>query len=255
MFVTSLTILLFLFNGDLTVINMMVGWLSQYQGDIAQSLTYVAILGFGIVAAKSEGYSLRKIGISKRQFGESLPAFMALALGTAAVAIYSGDWTLLTEQLSVGTLAVLIATVGFAAFVEEFIFRGYVQNGTTRRFGVAAGIAVSGLVFALAHIPVDLGSLDLGSGLLPVAASLAYSAFGRLFFGVVGFALVYYLTNNLFITFLTHSFYDFSVLYLAPPDGSIGYRLLFLGATYAAIIVMYGRKGFPSAIKTLPARA
>ncbi len=246
-FVVSLTLLMFLFNGDLTGLALLFSGLSQYQGYISQSLVYLAVLGFGAVAMRTEGFSWRTIGMSKGNLLLALPILLILVVGTMVIAVFSGDWGQAVAQLGSGpSPAVVLAALVFASFVEEYVFRGYVQNGTTRRFGVTAGIVVSAGVFSLAPLPTDFAGLNAGAGLTYIIEFLSFSAVGRFFFGVLAFSTVYYLTRNFFITFFTHALYDISVFYLAPPDGSIVYRSLFIVVPYVAYFFLLRRGGVPS---------
>ncbi len=245
-FVVSLTLLLFLFNGDLSALTVIYAGIAQYQGYISQSLAYVAILGFGIIAMKSEGISWKDIGTSRGDLMAALPVLAALGVATVAVAALNGDLAAALQQSGSGSYpAVFLGAICFASFVEEYVFRGYVQNGTAKRFGVTMGILVSAVVFSLAHVPTDLNGLDLSAGLLAVFQYLAYSAVGRFFFGVLAFSTLYYLTGNFFLSFFTHVFYDISVFFLAPPDGSFIYRSLYLVIPYVAAFTLFGRYGLP----------
>lgn len=186
---------------------------------------------------KTEGMSLRSIGASRWNLTMALPVFATLAAGTAAVAAYSGEWSRAVTRFGSGaSLLFLLTAVVFGSFVEEYIFRGYVQNGTTRRFGVTAGIVVSASVFALAHVPTDLGRMDLGSGFLSLVPFLTYSAIGRFFFGVMAFSTIYYMTGNFFISFFTHAFYHVSVFYLMPGANSFVYRSLYIVIPYVTVL-------------------
>ncbi len=238
-FVVSLTLLMFLFNGDLAGLSLFFSGLSQYQGYISQTLVYLAVLGFGAVAMKAEGLSWHAVGVSKRNLLLALPVLIVLVGGTIAIAIFTGDWTQTVGQWGSGPSPIaLLGAIVFASFVEEYVFRGYVQNGTARRFGVTAGIVVSAAVFSLAHVPTDISGLGANSGLAYMIESLAFSASGRFFFGVLAFSTIYYLTGNFFITFFTHALYDISVVYLAPPDGSVIYRSLFIIVPYVAFFIL-----------------
>ena len=245
-FVISLTLLLFLFNGDIATASTLFPALTPYQSYIEQSLVYLAILGFGATAMKSEGLTFASIGASKKDLVTALPILAALAAATFGVSVANGDLTSATGRLELGmSPLVLLGAICFGSFVEEYIFRGYVQNGTTRRFGVKAGIIVSAAVFALAHVPTDLSGLSFSSGVSYVVLFLVFAAVGRFFFGVIAFSTLYYLTGNFFLTFFIHAFYNISVFFLAPPDGSLVYRSILILVPYVAAFALAGRYGFP----------
>lgn len=105
-------------------------------------------------------------------FGFTLPRqgwFFALAIALGLVAPLLGGWltqllahghpvTQNIEQLGMSTpagwriaLALLATTLG--PLVEELLFRGVLLSALLRRFRVGWSMAISALVFALAHLP------------------------------------------------------------------------------------------------------
>ncbi len=105
-------------------------------------------------------------------FGLTLPRqgwFFALAIAVGLAAPLLGGWltqllaqghpvTQNIEQLGMSTpagwrvaLAVLATTLG--PLVEELLFRGVLLSALLRRFRVGWSMAISALVFALAHLP------------------------------------------------------------------------------------------------------
>ena len=73
-----------------------------------------------------------------------LAALLPLALLTGALHLEPSlpDWTLLW----------MASNLLLTCLAEEAFFRGYLQQGLSRRFGPAAGIAAASLLFGLAHI-------------------------------------------------------------------------------------------------------
>jgi membrane protease YdiL (CAAX protease family) len=53
-------------------------------------------------------------------------------------------------------LFLLLALVVVTTLGEEIMFRGYIQTGLERRYGVAIGWLVAALLFSLRHMPADL---------------------------------------------------------------------------------------------------
>lgn len=105
-------------------------------------------------------------------FGFTLPwhgGFFALAIAVGLAAPLLGGWltqllahghpvTQNIEQLGMSTpagwrvaLALLATTLG--PLVEELLFRGVLLSALLRRFRVGGSMAISALVFALAHLP------------------------------------------------------------------------------------------------------
>ena len=84
-----------------------------------------------------------------------------------------------------GLLALASLTViAFAPVCEELFFRGFVFPGLSKRWGLIAGIVVSGLVFASAHL--------LYKSFVPIAGV-----------GMV-FAYSYYRSRSIFTPMLAH---------------------------------------------------
>ena len=72
----------------------------------------------------------------------------------SSTAASSGSWSIY-----------LIAVVG-APFFEELYFRGLVQGGLTARWGVAAGLVIQAVLFALVHLNPDNGLGNVGTFLI-----------------------------------------------------------------------------------------
>lgn len=73
------------------------------------------------------------------------------------------------------TLVAVMQSVLLAPLIEEIIFRGYVLWSVKRGFGTNVGVAISTLLFALAHLPNGGGTVLAASGLGVVLAWLALS--------------------------------------------------------------------------------
>lgn len=224
-FVICLVILLFLLNGGVVALSWISSSISTYAPIIEQLLAYVAVAGFTTFAIKYEGITWKTIGITRTKLIDAMPVLVSLGIATTMVAWIGNQWPQMSESTSSGIvlpLPIVIVIVALAAIVEEYIFRGYIQVGTRKHYGVMAGIVVSAVVFALAHLPTDmnLAGINSSSSFFAAFPSLGFSAVSRFAFGVVAFAGMYELTGNIFITIITHSFYDFSVVYYPPVGGS-----------------------------------
>jgi len=242
LFVVCLILLLFLLNGDAVALSWISAGLGKYVSTIEQILAYIVLAGFATVIMKYQGISWREIGITRQKLILSLPVLLTLGTATFLVAWLSGKWPQMSESTASGLalpLPVVITVVLIVAVVEEYIFRGYVQVGTRKRFGVLAGLVVSTGVFAVAHIPADISAAGVGSfstfsASVPLLTSLAI---GRFAFGIMAFAIMYQLTGNIFITIITHSFYDFSVVYYPPVGGSITIVFVCLILPFAVVLL------------------
>lgn len=100
--------------------------------------------------------------------------------------------------------------VAVAPFCEELFFRGFLFTGLSRRWGVAAGVIVSGSLFGAAHL--------LPQSFVPIAGV-----------GMV-FAYCYYRSRNILSTMLAHvGFNSLSIAAIAAgscDSGSISNMLL-----------------------------
>ena len=74
-------------------------------------------------------------------------------------------------------LALGVTAVGIAPVIEEFLFRGFIQQAVKKFTDLPFAVIFSGVVFALAH--QHLGSL-IPLGLLGMALALAYEITGSL---------------------------------------------------------------------------
>jgi membrane protease YdiL (CAAX protease family) len=110
-----------------------------------------------VVASRAYGYSPSSLGFRRaRPVAQLAIAASGGPLGLAAYAILRpapAAPTLDRSHLLFGSLTLLV----FAAFIEELLFRGLLQQAATSVFG-AAGIVVVNLVYAVTAI----GSLSAG---------------------------------------------------------------------------------------------
>jgi membrane protease YdiL (CAAX protease family) len=178
-------------------------WLLAVAGFFAWC--YTARSGWGSARGRAAG-RVRPIPSGARP----LLALLAPAMSVGALAMWLllGALGVATEgplprqieeygELPGGALVLILLIVAVAPLIEEFAFRGWVQRPLERRFGPLPAIALTALLFALAHlqpagIPIRLaGGAALGyvvwatrsiwSG---VVLHVAWNA-GVLLFGVV----------------------------------------------------------------------
>ncbi|MEW2912834.1 CPBP family intramembrane glutamic endopeptidase [Leisingera sp. JC11] len=99
-----------------------------------------------------------------------LAALLPLALLTGALRLEPGlpDWALLW----------MASNLLLTCLAEEAFFRGYLQQGLSRRFGPAAGIAAASLLFGLAHVGAG-PAVAAFAALLGLACGLGYWGAGR----------------------------------------------------------------------------
>jgi membrane protease YdiL (CAAX protease family) len=160
--------------------------------------------------AIAAAFTFRKYGGRWERLGLHQPDWSTIGWAAAAViaafaaaAVYAGiielfdvdalrserDDQLPDKILDTPALMVLagIAVIAFAPLCEEVFFRGFVFPGLGRAWGAWAGIAVSALLWSLAHI-----SPNIYKTLVPIFA-----------IGLV-FGFVYWRSGNLVSTVLAH---------------------------------------------------
>jgi membrane protease YdiL (CAAX protease family) len=88
-----------------------------------------------------------------------------LALGLAHEADYGEKLEKWMAQPG-GEAAFVVLTVAVAPLLEEFGFRGWIQRPVEQRLGAQPAIAVSALLFAIAHFQPDYLPVRLAGGLV-----------------------------------------------------------------------------------------
>jgi membrane protease YdiL (CAAX protease family) len=147
-------------------------------------ITEGIILGITLLFAKSEGASLRKLGLKKPSlrmivivsFAAVLLLFLAGSISLVEETVLGPDpeAELLAEALLPRDSLQLIALIGISLALvgpaEELAFRGFVQRGFETSFGKTAGLVIASILFGLLHglnslraiLPVTVVSLFLG---------------------------------------------------------------------------------------------
>ncbi|HEY3368745.1 MAG TPA: CPBP family intramembrane glutamic endopeptidase [Symbiobacteriaceae bacterium] len=95
------------------------------------------------------------------------------------------------------SLSIAFDSIAIAPVVEELIFRGYILWSAERAFGTSAGVALSSILFAAAHVPGGLATvlssvvIGLCFAVLTVKAkSLVPAVVGHVSFNLVPLVLV-----------------------------------------------------------------
>ena len=132
----------------------------------------------------------------ERELGAGLLGGAALVAATFAALAALGAYRL--DGVNAIGLALLLplAEMVLVGMAEEMVFRGILFGVTARALGNQAGIVVSALVFAVAHLPNE------GVSLLAVGALLA--------FGVLQAAL-YMITGRLWVCIGVHVAWNYSL--------------------------------------------
>lgn len=214
------------------------------------------IVQFGVVALvlRYEGVRFRDLGLSRRLL---VPALVATAgvvivinVALAGLAVF-GERSMTVgafeyyrtppTDLSPSTVAVAsLSTYLFTGPVEELAFRGYLQNKLVDLLGdgydrlrTALGIVLTGVLFALVHVPA-LVLVD-GQPVAQAAGGLALLAVSGIVLGTV-----YALTHNLYLVMFLHGIGNFWPLVVDPGPGTWPNWGIVLGV-YALLVVVYRR--------------
>ncbi|MFY0308807.1 CPBP family intramembrane glutamic endopeptidase [Leisingera sp. D0M16] len=129
------------------------------------------------------------------------PAFLSglLLLATLfplAMAAGALQWD---PSLPAWTLLWMLSNLLLTCLAEEAFFRGYLQQGLSRRFGPAAGIASASLLFGLVHLGAGPAVAGFAT-LLGLACGLGYWGSGR-FRVPVAMHFAFNLTHLLLFTY------------------------------------------------------
>lgn len=220
--------------------------------------TTVIAAGSSLVVLGAVWYVLRYEGVTAASLGLGsglvLPALVAVAtyfltLNVAGIglALASGNPDTIGYQWTVSppeAVFVFLWVLVFAAIVEEFVFRGYIQTkciallGDDQSTRIGLGITIAGLLFAASHIPRILSS-GAPSGLAP-AEYLALLVVNGIAFG-----LLYELTQNLYIPILVHAAGNMpgtaGILFFSTTGwtawASTSYLVAYIGLTIALLLV------------------
>lgn len=141
-----------------------------------------------IIILKREGKGFQDVGIAKlgkRQF-IVLFAFVIFSVGGQIIPKIA-----LGERLDYEVLSAAVFPLIMTTFFEEFFFRGFIQTRAEKKFGGAAAVIISGLLFSLYHLGYP-GFRTLGDILLLLAVG-------------IGFAIAFKLShNNLIVSYFVN---------------------------------------------------
>lgn len=136
-----------------------------------------------VIMFRVNHWEIRDLGF--RWNVESLDvAIFALVFG-----IISGSTAYFTRQANIGIdilpWGALILLLFNNAFLEEFYYRGVIQNLLERATGQAIAIIVGGILFGLTHVLFDVSVLFQTQGLLAVVLSVALQIMAGWVFGII----------------------------------------------------------------------
>jgi membrane protease YdiL (CAAX protease family) len=135
------------------------------------------------LSIKIDGYTLADLGLTWKSRSAGVTIF-ALAFGaiSGAVAFWTGETVVGLEALSAGALVLLVYN---NAFLEEFFYRGVIQNRLERVFGQRRAVLAGGFLFAMAHVVLDVRVLAGEGGMATVLVALLMQTLGGLLLGLI----------------------------------------------------------------------
>ena len=140
------------------------------------------LLAFPTLLGQKKTCDLKVIGLVVVGVLSLLP--IAVGLGALTFSLSTPHWLWLF----------ILNNLLFTCVAEEALFRGFIQQGLSQRFGWVTGLIVASLLFGLAHFS--------GGMLLVVFAALAG----------LGYGLVFYLTGRLWTAVLVHFIFNLTHL-------------------------------------------
>lgn len=171
-----------------------------------EAVWFLGLATIGAVFLYIDSADATDIGLARRFVLPGVGAFLAIWVGLNGIgvglAVLSGNpWGF--DVLTPVAVGSLVAAMSYA-FIEEFVFRGYLQgkvrsvlgaNSTLQR-GVA--IVTAGILFGLGHVPRILLEGGYVSGTSVAGTLLVLTLSG------IGFGVMYELTENLYLVGLLH---------------------------------------------------
>ena len=135
------------------------------------------------LSIKVGGYTASDMGLTWKSRSTNVTIF-ALAFGaiSGVVAFWTGETVVGIEALSAAALLLLIYN---NAFLEEFFYRGVIQNRLERVFGQRRAVLAGGFLFAMTHVLLDVQALAGEGSLAAVLVALLMQTFGGMLLGLI----------------------------------------------------------------------
>lgn len=174
---------------DITANNV---WLKLLTDSIENFLFVLLILGFMLI----RGRSLSEVGFTSNS------RFLSVSL----LLVYLGLF-LLHGDFSVKGIYRAFFFLIVVAFVEEFIFRGFLFTIIDREYGFKKAVIISGLLFGAMH--GLLPTIVANGSFMDLLANIFDNLLGQGVFGTLIFAYAYKKSGTLFVPILIHAILDY----------------------------------------------
>jgi membrane protease YdiL (CAAX protease family) len=128
-------------------------------------------------------YPISELGLTIKNRSPGVAIF-AVLFGTISgvVAFWTGETVVGITSISAGVLLLLIYN---NAFIEEFFYRGIIQNRLERVVSQRWAVVASGLLFASSHVLLDYSVLANQGGLASVLYALIMQALAGCLLGLI----------------------------------------------------------------------
>jgi membrane protease YdiL (CAAX protease family) len=154
-----------------------------------RELIYLPILSLPFLffplylSLKIDHYSPIELGLNWKSRSSGVVIF-AISFGviSGAVAFWTGATVVGITSLSAGALLLLIYN---NAFIEEFYYRGVIQNRLERIISQRWSVIVGGVIFASSHILLDYKVLANNGGLNSILFALSMQILGGWLLGLI----------------------------------------------------------------------
>ena len=160
-----------------------------------------------VIAMRRTGQKLGSIGVARANLGRMLA--LGFSLGAVNLLIAGSVNPLLGARFVGFSSTLLYGLVLFTmvGFVEEVVWRGYIQTRLIARIGKLKGLVVTSLAFAvLWHFPVSFYAEASGD----VLGAVAYASLR--FFPALIFGYVMIRSQNIIPSSILHLFYDWNTI-------------------------------------------
>lgn len=174
---------------DITANNV---WLKLLTDSIGNFLFVLLIFGFMLI----RGRSLSEVGFTSNS------RFLSVSL----LVVYLGLF-LLHGDFSVKGIYRAFFFLIVVAFVEEFIFRGFLFTIIDREYGFWKAVIISGLLFGAMH--GLLPTIVANGSFMDLLANISDNLLGQGVFGTLIFAYAYKKSGTLFVPILIHAILDY----------------------------------------------
>lgn len=199
----------------------------------------IVLLAYGLYVRILEQRQVTELSAAGAlpEFGAGLLTGAALVACVAALVAALGSYRIIGMNGWAMSILAPLAMMTFVGVLEEIISRGIVFRITEKSLGSWAALAISSLLFGLAHMPGE------GAGALAIAITVVAG---------VMFAAAYMLTRRLWLTIGIHIAWNYTLgsIFSVAVSGREA-KGLFVGQLSGSALLTGGAYGFEASVVTL----